>query len=364
MKHEINGLAEYKDKSLEKEFHDNEVRKGLQVSRYIVLIFSIINLLLVITDYLYLDYASVSVVIYHSLIPRLIVFVMGVIVFIGLQRAENKIAAIKSVIAYVILGYLLHEYTASHFAPVDLIFEALDLVIMTFCLLIIPNRWITSVCTSVFLIVVFLVLTPVTIPTLNTGTKILIALYLFSQVLVVSVLIYRINIQRRLNYLQQLQLEAFARTDILTKSLNRAACDKTLDQMCGCRCRFSLIIFDIDDFKRINDTYGHIAGDEVIVKIIDAVKTITRQDDIVARWGGEEFIIILPHTPLVKATETAERIKEFIAAIEHGTIDGPVTASFGVTEFREGDDTKTVIHRADQLLYLAKEGGKNRVIPG
>jgi len=306
---EISCLAEFKDKNIENEFHESEVKKGLRTSRNMVLIFSIINLILVIWDYLYLKYADISVVVYHSLIPRIAILVLGIIVYILLNKAPNKIAAIKSVIVYAILMYLLHEYIAIHFAPMDLIFEALDLVIMTFCLFIIPNRWITNICAAAFFIGIFVVLTPFTIPTLTEGTKILIALYLISHVLVVSV-------------------------------------------------------FDIDNFKRINDTYGHIAGDEVIVRIIDTVKGIIREDDIVARWGGEEFIIILPRTILITATEIANRIKEFIATIEHDRIKERVTASFGVTEFKQGDDMKSIINRADQLLYLAKEYGKNRVVSG
>jgi len=185
---EINCLAEFKDENMENDFHESEVKKGLQTSRNMILIFSIINLLFVVFDYLYLKYADVSVVIYHSLIPRIVILVLGIIVFILLNKAPNKITAIKSVIVYAILMYLLHEYIAVHFAPVDLIFEALDLVIMTFCLYIIPNRWITNICTAAFFIGIFVVLTPFTIPTLTEGTKILITLYLISHVLVVSVL--------------------------------------------------------------------------------------------------------------------------------------------------------------------------------
>lgn len=364
MEPEINCLAEFKDETMEYDFHESEVKKGLQTSRNMVLIFSIINLLFVVLDSLYLNYADISVVIYHSLIPRIVILVLGIIVFIFLNKAPNKTTAIKSVIVYAILMYLLHEYIAVHFAPVDLIFEALDLVIMTFGLFIIPNRWITNLCTAALFIMIFEVLTPYTISTLTVGTKILIAIYLFLNVLVVSLLIYRINVQKRVNYFQQLQLEALAKTDVLTNSPNRAACDKTLNCMCESNSDFSLIIFDIDDFKRINDTYGHISGDEVIVRIINIVKGVIRADDIVARWGGEEFILILPRTKLIAATEIANRIKEFIATIEHGRIKESVTASFGVTEFKLGDDTKSIINRADQLMYLAKEYGKNKVVSG
>ena len=364
MVHEINRLAEIKDKNREKEFHDNEVRKGLRISRNLILIFGVVNLLYVLGDYFFLEYDDTAIVIYFSLIPRIVALIMAIGEFTLLKKAENKTAAIKSVIIFVILIYLLHEYTAMHFAPVALIFEILDLVLATFCLFIIPNRWITNVYTSVFLIVIFIVLTPLTIPGMTEGIKILITLYLLTQVLIVSTLMYQIGIQKRLNYLQQLQFEVLAKTDMLTKTYNRAACDKILDRMCESNCEFSIILLDFDDFKQINDNYGHIAGDEVIVKTVDTIKRAIRKDDFLARWGGEEFVIILPNATLEEATEMAGRIKELLSLTDHDDTIGKVTASFGVTPFIQGDNTKSIILRADQLLYMAKERGKNQVVPG
>lgn len=362
--HAINRLAEFKDKNMEREFHNNEVIKGLRATRYLILIFSVINFLFVILDYLYLEYNGISIILYYSLIPRIIVLAAGTAFFLLVKNARNQSAAIHCVIAYTVLMYLLHEYMAMHFAPVDLIFEALDLVFISFCLFIIPNRWIVNTVTAALLVVIFMALTPLTIPTMEKGTKVILTVYLFSQVLIVGTLMHRINTQKRLNYLQQLQLEVMARTDALTNSPNRAFCDKTLDQMCGSQSDFSLILFDLDDFKQVNDRHGHLAGDEVIVKIIDAVKKMIRQDDVVARWGGEEFVVILPHTTRGKANEIAERIKEHLAEIKHANGIGTVTASFGVTEYVERDSTKSIIHRADQLLYVAKNHGKNIVVSG
>ncbi len=362
MRQEINYLAEFKEEMKETEFHDRKVHKGLRLSGNLVVIFAVVNFLFVFLDYGYLQYDDISVILYHSLIPRAIILVCAVFVFILLKRAENKRAAINSVMVFVILAYLLHEYTAMHFAPVDLVFEVLDLVILTYGLFLIPNRWITNLCVSIFLSIVFFVLTPFTIPTLNIGTKAILIIYLFFQVLIVSVLIYRIHVQERLNYLQQLQLEALAKTDALTKAFNRVACDAALQQMCSNHCDFSLILIDIDNFKQINDTFGHLAGDRVIVKTVDIIKSIVRQDDIVARWGGEEFVVLLPHAPLEGAAETANRMKGVLSAAEAGDTVGKITASFGVTAFREGDDMNSIINRADQLLYQAKQQGKNKVV--
>ena len=134
--------------------------------------------------------------------------------------------------------------------------------------------------------------------------------------------------------------------------------------MCSTHCDFSLILIDLDDFKRVNDLCGHVAGDKVIVEIVDTVKKVIRQNDIIARWGGEEFIVILPRTTQERAMEIAGRIKEHITMIEHDDKINRVTASFGVTSYLPGDDMNMIINRADQLLYMAKKQGKNRVVAG
>lgn len=364
MQCEINRFAEFKDEKIEKQFHDDEVQKGLRLSRNMIIIFAVVNFLFVFLDYYFLQYSDVTVVIYYSLIPRAIMLACAVFVFFLLKRAKNKSAAISSVIAFVILQYLLHEYTAMHFAPVDLVFEVLDLVLITYGLFLIPNRWITNVCTSALLSVIFLVLTPFTIPTMTIGTKVPLILYLVAQVFLLALLIYRNQTQKRRNYLQHLQLETLAKTDVLTKAFNRVACDMYLEQMCASQCDFSLIMVDLDDFKEINDTCGHLTGDNVIVKTVEIIKTNVGQDDIVARWGGEEFIIIQPSVSLDRAAETAKRIISHLSTIEFSSTIGKVTASFGATAFIKGDDTNSIINRADQLLYQAKQQGKNKVVFG
>jgi len=124
---------------------------------------------------------------------------------------------------------------------------------------------------------------------------------------------------------------------------------------------FSLIIFDIDDFKRINDTYGHLTGDRVLTTIVTIVTSNKRNADILTRWGGEEFILLLPSTRLNEANRIAERLKTLISEYDFG-LDNIVTCSFGVTEFRKNDTRTTLFRRADKLLYDAKAQGKNIVI--
>jgi diguanylate cyclase (GGDEF)-like protein len=133
------------------------------------------------------------------------------------------------------------------------------------------------------------------------------------------------------------------------------------------RTDLSLIMMDIDDFKRVNDTYGHRVGDDVLKEVAAMIKKGVRKTDIVARYGGEEFAVILPHTDLIGALEKADRLRKLVAGnIYSGLGGGEITLSIGVVSYPElavassGD----FVNRADDALYKAKRGGKNCVKVG
>ncbi len=160
------------------------------------------------------------------------------------------------------------------------------------------------------------------------------------------------------------ELEVMAKTDKLTGVSNRAKFDEiisyTIEYIKRYQSTASLILIDIDFFKNINDVYGHLTGDKVLKEIAQTLNTSIRNVDTLARWGGEEFIILLSQTTLAAAQKLAERIRERI--YEHDfEIDHRVSISLGVTEYIDGDTVDTWIQRADDALYLAKRHGRNRV---
>lgn len=126
---------------------------------------------------------------------------------------------------------------------------------------------------------------------------------------------------------------------------------------------FSFIMADIDDFKRVNDLYGHLAGDQVLVTFAEILKKDLRMDDIAARYGGEEFSIILSNLGIKEAIAVANRLRERLenTPVIWGDEIINVTASFGVAQVRKGDTPQSLIERADKALYLAKSDGKNCV---
>ncbi len=125
----------------------------------------------------------------------------------------------------------------------------------------------------------------------------------------------------------------------------------------------SLLMLDLDNFKHINDTYGHLFGDKVIKDVSQAILDSTRANDIVGRYGGEEFIAVLTDTDKVVAVEIAERIRKKIASLEFETVDDDlsITVSIGVSEMSE-QTAFNLVHAADGNLYKAKRNGKNRVV--
>lgn len=159
-----------------------------------------------------------------------------------------------------------------------------------------------------------------------------------------------------------------SRTDALTGIGNRLAMDEELVSVCDRANRyghrFCLAMGDIDRFKAYNDAFGHQAGDDVLRKVANSIRTRIRASDRAFRYGGEEFVIVLPQQPLAEATAAMDRVRQFIAGLEMPAPDGGVvTMSFGVAELHK-EKVEDWIALADAALYSAKRAGRNRVVAG
>jgi diguanylate cyclase len=168
------------------------------------------------------------------------------------------------------------------------------------------------------------------------------------------------------------EAEQHATTDALTGLWNRRSFeDKLAHHMTRCQQTdggLSLVMLDIDDFKQVNDTYGHLTGDDLLRIIAKTLKDFVKGKDIVCRYGGEEFVILLPDTPLMGAVTVAENIRKHFSQMSWkqkstGASMGRVTLSAGVSAARSGETMETFVQRADVALYQSKKLGRNRVTP-
>jgi diguanylate cyclase len=155
--------------------------------------------------------------------------------------------------------------------------------------------------------------------------------------------------------------------DPLTGLWNRRAMDTELDELMAIEpdAPLSLLMLDIDHFKRINDTHGHALGDAVLRHVAEAIRKCLRSEDHAVRYGGEEFLVLLPHTPLVEAARVAESIRARVASLRlrrrsDNLVLEPFTVSLGVASRKPGDTRDSLLRRTDRALYRSKDLGRNR----
>ncbi len=161
------------------------------------------------------------------------------------------------------------------------------------------------------------------------------------------------------------QVEQLAVTDTLTETYNR----RKFDEIAGQEHRraehekipFSLIMFDLDHFKKVNDKFGHSIGDQVLKHLCRLIRGLIRQGDLLIRWGGEEFLLLLPATEIDEAGPFAERVRLEVEKKDF-PIAGQITISLGVAQLQEGDSIDALLKRVDSALYRAKQKGRNRVV--
>ncbi|MCS7183836.1 MAG: GGDEF domain-containing protein [Patescibacteria group bacterium] len=184
------------------------------------------------------------------------------------------------------------------------------------------------------------------------------------------------NIRKLLAQIKKLEFLAYY--DELTKVYNRRGFfensekifkavvyrKKELERRIGYRIPLSIIFLDIDNFKKINDTYGHKIGDKVLERVAKVIKERLRDSDIIGRLGGEEFVIALIGCDLNSAQKIAEDLRQRIEKLTIKTFRGKlkITASLGVVSYKDEKSLQELIARADQAMYRAKKGGKNRVV--
>ena len=161
------------------------------------------------------------------------------------------------------------------------------------------------------------------------------------------------------------ELRRLATTDQLTGIFNRphfeSLLGKAISQAARYGRRFAVLMFDIDHFKRVNDEFGHDAGDRILCRVVDCMGQRLRDSDVFARWGGEEFVILAPEIDDATAERLANELLQTLRESVTTEATGPITASFGIAVYRPGETRERLFKRLDEALYRAKRGGRNRV---
>lgn len=357
----ISFLCEFKDRNIEKEFLNYELKRNAKVIGPIIIIYGLVYFVFVVSDY----FSIMNTQSFQFILSvRLIFLASSVLIYMGMKFINNYDIMIYLITAYEFVAVLAFLMIINQYETLTFL-SILSVVAMNAAIFITPNKLINAQFISLFLNIAFFVFPANHIYGIDTSVLIKTILYVIMIVTYCNIGFYLNNYYKRKQYADSLELLRLSITDSLTGIFNRAKFNEELKKWTDYCSRYesdiSLVFFDIDNFKRVNDNYGHMTGDKVIQDIVLSIQNKIRSTDIFARWGGEEFVILLPNTGNDQAAEMAERMR---IAIEKITLNESenITCSFGIATLRENESSESFIKRGDKLLYEAKRRGKNIVV--
>jgi len=349
-------------KRLEQYLSRNNDDMGRLVSRQLLLLYIALPLMIVIP-------LLFSIINYYEQIYFMAIIDLGASIFAFLSLIYLNITGRYKIVSYLSISVfiiaLLALYFIMGFVGYSLSWSSV-LILLSFALFGRKKGLIISL--------IFIILTSVSglyhfqMSNANDFSFIAFANIFFVNILIFLICYYYEHsieiIQKRLEGNNK-KLELLARTDKLTGLYNRSEIDKKINSEIK-KAReneytFSILIADLDNFKEINDEQGHLLGDEVMKQVAQVFDQICGEDYFAGRWGGDEFLIILPSTSRAKAYQIAERIRKKVSQTSFSK-EQKLTTSLAVTEYQEGDTPNKIFKRVDNLLYRAKNKGKNTTI--
>lgn len=356
----INLKAEFRSKVLEDEYYEQQINSSKKYIQYIILAVGIAFFAISLYDYGFNDDINVFI---RSTATRVVVLFFSVFSYYFIHKTSHIKLACLAITLFPLVLVLAYIYILAQQSAQGFMSQAMAVMAIVFCTTLLPNRWVNLVTVDIFIVVFFLLFSRTYIITASASDYTEVTIYLVLALIFSVVVVYRSNIVSREKFLWELELKKTSTTDKLTGTYNRLWFDRTFSGWFGGdenRKKFSLVLMDIDDFKAVNDTYGHLVGDQVLIDIAMVVKNSVRATDMLARWGGEEFVLLLPSAGSEKSGEIAEQIRRNVEEYDFGEA-GHITISLGVAACTGDDNIDSLLKKADDMLYAAKHAGKNCV---
>ena len=361
-KHErfiLNSFCEFSIRETEADFMEYDKAASLNIVRFLILLMGFTFAMFAFSDFYF--YGS-GRPFFISLGLRGIALFITIAAFSSMPKFTRYNRALLMVTLTeltVFIIYLLNLYNLNSREP-NIQFMSVMLFILT--VFLIPNIWkncLISSCVILSSYIIYSALFGVTEASPPLSQR---GIYLGICLISCAIFIFGRENSRRKQYAAEKLLEFMSITDRLTGIYNRGRFEYVLGLWIKNMRHdpFCLLLFDIDDFKKVNDCYGHMAGDQVLMETTRIVSANIRDDDIFARWGGEEFVLLFGTTDIERAEELAERLRKAVAANHCGEA-GEITISIGVIQYRRVESITDFVRRVDAKMYEAKQAGKNQV---
>lgn len=362
MNSEINWLGELRDRDAEAGFFESETGVFVKHAKMFLAIAGILYFLFIIPDYFLIKNAGHFSKIFAN---RVIVVLLNAFLFSRIDGIKNKSVLYGLLTLYEIMIMVSFCVVFYLYENPNFLIQTFGLIICVIIIFVAPNRWMYKNIVALVTYLVFFLLSALYMPDIRGSEFSAGLVYSMLALIFSSLNSFLINQFKRIAYVKIKALELLSNTDPLTGIFNRAKFNSELETYIRAYSAqdpgvISLIIFDIDDFKEINDQYGHLVGDRVLQELADTVKLNIRENDLLFRWGGEEFVVLLKETDKDQAMIVAEKLRKIIdGRLFQGSIH--ITCSFGVVTGDRVCSVDEFLGRGDKHLYMAKANGKNIV---
>ncbi|MGE5495066.1 MAG: diguanylate cyclase [Burkholderiales bacterium] len=355
-----------KNKNENVAFHDYLLLTSLNLIKGIALLIGFLHIFLIIPDFINLTDTVARVL---MLVLRIAFALAAGLLFIYANRIRTfrKLAMVLTI--YEIAAVFIFFFVLALYPDPDFIIQLLGVFIIIIAVFLIPNIWSYMLSLSIVIAAGFLIYSYIRLGVgsarLSASLFVAASTYLAIEIALCAIFAYYFNKYKRGEFAARAELQRIYDTDPLTKIGNRVKLENEAQKWIAYCTRhgleISLMLIDVDNLKLINDEYGHLLGDTVLYEIADIMRAQLRQSDVCIRWGGDEFILLLPHTGIEEAKTLAERIRSSIQ--KHKFSNGvAVSCSFGIASMRENMSLAELIHRADRSMYQAKKKGKDNII--
>lgn len=334
---------------------------SLRGNRYLLLLFAVMNLLLLTPDLLMIKGTGVRILI---LFLR-IIYSGSLILFIYIIRKFKYFETYSLLLsALEISGVAIFLFVLSNYPDPNFYIQSMGMMIILIGIFLFPNKWQNMLMVSLVSAVAFLVLSYNIIDGISWNHFMAGTFYVSTTLLLCALGARSTESYRIREYQSLVDLKMISTTDSLTKACNRYQLEQEAKKwMTKCRSKnkpLSLTFIDVDNLKMINDIHGHLIGDQVLIEIVTRMRKFLREKDVISRWGGDEFVVLMPEADLQTALHLVEKIR---SSITGEIFPGGVTTScsFGIAEMDRDSTFPSLLFAADQLMYDGKKKGKNRI---
>lgn len=357
---ELNRIGEFYDEKAEKDYFSKYIESSRSLLSVFLIIIPVGHILMLSLNYYSMRFTSDFIL---NVIMRLFLIIPYLIFFIYSLLSSNIARLNKLLVIFTIFLAVHYQLIVIVNRNTSFSQQAMSFFLLVISISMVPTRWIYCFSISIATTLSFFACFYMFFEPEYLYQYVRYIVYFGLGLFISNYFSYSLNVYRRLQYEHENHLKSLSYTDSLTKIYNRQYLNDNLMHWINKAedgSIFSLIMFDLDDFKKLNDTYGHNIGDIILIEVSRIVKDNLHENAILSRWGGEEFMILIPDLGHKKSLETAQVLCNKIEHIFKNKYC--VTASFGVKTYCEGDTIEVMLNQVDSKMYLAKKRGKNQVV--